>query len=58
MLLFNPADKELSFGDTDFNTSNVTIQPSAACDKHVDGYNFNTSNVTIQHKTLKPVFYS
>ena len=53
MLLFNILDKLYYLKLNNFNTSNVTIQPSTSvCLLHRMN-DFNTSNVTIQHKHNK-----
>ena len=50
MLLFNRIGFVMLIGSLDFNTSNVTIQPSPATNNKWSSPNFNTSNVTIQQK--------
>ena len=47
MLLFNSDDQNASAKNSDFNTSNVTIQLTEEMLETAEE-NFNTSNVTIQ----------
>ena len=48
MLLFNESSHYYVNDIIDFNTSNVTIQPTSSFMLPSAGSDFNTSNVTIQ----------